>query len=288
MVKNKAESVKQRLLNYARQNGQVYNNVLITYGLQRLIYRLSISKHENDYILKGGMLVTQWTVDNVRPTKDLDFLGFGDDDADRIVAVFTEIMNIEGEDGLVFDTENLTATPIRDDQNYGGIRLKTKAYLDKTEIVITIDIGFGDAITDPEYRIEYPSVLDFPAVKLRAYPPESVIAEKFQAVVALGLINGRMKDYYDLWNIPNAIPINEAKLDNAIRATFERRGTDIPLERPPGMSVEFIEDEQKVRQWAAYSESVNLEGVSLREVIENSWAYIDLSCGRIRKASEKN
>ncbi|MFC3052360.1 nucleotidyl transferase AbiEii/AbiGii toxin family protein [Kordiimonas pumila] len=286
MVKVSPVSIKQRLHNHARSSGRVYNTVLIAYGLQRLIYRLSVSKHANDYILKGGMLVTQWTLDSVRPTKDLDFLGFGDSDADHLIDVFSEVMELDGDDGLNFDTATLAATPIRDTQDYGGIRLKTTAYLDKTKIPITIDVGFGDAIVDPDYRIDYPSLLDMPPATLRAYPPESVIAEKFHAVVALGLINSRMKDYYDLWSIPQALALNEDMLDKAIAETFKRRGHAIPTTCPPGFSDMFAEDAEKKRQWAAYAESVNLENVSLQRVTEEIWDYLAPACARICKREE--
>lgn len=279
--KDLAASVRQRLLNLSRTKGQIFDVVLVTYGLERLIYRLSISDHRNNFVLKGGMLVTFWTEDENRVTRDADFLAHGESTEAHLKTVFTEVMNIQVDDGIVFDAAALAAAPIRADQEYGGMRLKTIAHIGTTRIPITIDIGFGDAIAEPEYTIDYPSILDMPSARIRAYPPATVIAEKFQAIVDLGLANGRMKDYYDLWAIPNAMAIEPAALDAAIRATFERRNTNIPSEMPIGLSAEFASDEQKAAQWKAYAASIDLNGLSLEIVIETIWTCIGPSCQRI-------
>lgn len=281
--KDVAASVRQRLLNLSREEGRVFDVILVTYGLERLIYRLSVSDHRNSFVLKGGMLVTIWTEDENRVTRDADFLGYGESTEDHLKTVFAEVMNmnIEIDDGLVFDAAALTAAPIREDQEYGGVRLKTTASIGTTRIPITIDIGFGDAIAEPGYTIDYPSLLDMPSANIRAYPPATVIAEKFQAIVDLGLANGRMKDYYDLWAIPNTKAIEPVELDAAIRATFERRGTDIPGEPPVGLSPEFVNDDQKTAQWTAYAASIDLDALSLDAVVETIWSYIGPACKRL-------
>ena len=279
--KNMVASVRQRLLNLSRDEGRVFDVVLVTYGLERLIYRLSVSDHRNSFILKGGMLVKLWTEDENRVTRDADFLGHGESAEDHLKAVFAEILSIETDDGLVFDTDAITASPIREAQEYGGVRLKTTAYIGRTRIPITIDIGFGDAIADPGYTIDYPSLLNMPTANIRAYPPSTVIAEKFQAIVDLGLANGRMKDYYDLWAIPNAKEIEPAELDAAIRSTFKQRGTDIPSEPPVGLSAEFVSDDLKAAQWAAYATSIDLNSLSLGTVVETIWSYIGPACERL-------
>jgi predicted nucleotidyltransferase component of viral defense system len=232
--KNIAASVKQRLLNKARAQGRGFDILLVRFALERLLFRLSQSPHRDNYILKGGMLVTQWLDHDNRETRDADFLGFGEADVETIKATFAQIMAIAGEDGLEFDTGALTATTIREETEYGGIRLKTNAYLERTRIPVTLDIAFGDALTDTSQTIDYPSLLDMERPNIRAYPPAQVIAEKFQAVVAVGLANGRMKDYYDLWAIPKAMPIDDQALDTAIAATFERRAT--PMVEVDGLS----------------------------------------------------
>jgi predicted nucleotidyltransferase component of viral defense system len=232
--KNIAASVKQRLLNKARAQGRGFDILLVRFALERLLFRLSQSVHRDNYILKGGMLVTQWLDHDNRETRDADFLGFGDADVETIKAVFAQIMAIASDDGLDFDTGALTATTIREETEYGGIRLKTNAYLERTRIPVTLDIAFGDALADASQTIDYPSLLDMERPRIRAYPPAQLIAEKFQAVVALGLANGRMKDYYDLWAIPKAMPIDDQALDTAIAATFERRTT--PMVEVDGLS----------------------------------------------------
>ena len=201
---NSPASVRQRLLNLAREKGQVFDVVLVTYGLERLMYRLSISEHRDSFVLKGGMLVTLWIGDENRVTRDADFLGFGDASEERLISVFSEVMSQQVDDGLVYDIDNLTARAIREEQQYGGIRLRTVANLGKTRIPIVVDVGFGDATIAPDFTIEYPTLLDMPAASIRAYPPASVVAEKFHAIVTLGLVNSRMKDYYDLWAILNS------------------------------------------------------------------------------------
>lgn len=284
---NMAKSVKDRLLNIARQEGRVFDVLLVRFALERLLYRLSVSQHRERFVLKGGMLVTVWVEDDNRVTRDADFLGHGDPDPERLAADFREIMAIESDDGLVFDLDALAATAIREEMEYGGTRLKTSAYLEKTRIPVTIDIGFGDAMADATQQLDYPTLLDLPAPSVRAYPPATVIAEKFQAMVALGVLNGRMKDYYDLWAIPRALEISDADLDAAITATFERRRTAIPTEKPPGLSAEMVDDEVKKRQWRAYAASVELENVSLESIIDKVWGLVGPSCARIvAKAAE--
>jgi len=284
---NMAKSVKYRLLNIARQEGRVFDVLLVRFTLERLLYRLSVSEHRDRFVLKGGMLVTVWVEDDNRVTRDADFLGHGDPDPERLAADFREIMAIESDDGLVFDLNALVASAIREEMEYGGTRLKTAAYLEKTRIPVTIDIGFGDAMADATQRLNYPTLLDLPAPNVRAYPPATVIAEKFQAMITLGVLNGRMKDYYDLWAIPRALEIADDDLDAAITATFARRQTAIPMERPPGLSAEMVGDEVKQRQWRAYAASVELENVSLESIVDKVWGLVGPSCARILAKAAK-
>ncbi|QGN54060.1 nucleotidyl transferase AbiEii/AbiGii toxin family protein [Novosphingobium sp. Gsoil 351] len=278
---NIAKSVKDRLLNIARQEGRAFDVLLVRFALERLLYRLSISPHREQFVLKGGMLVTAWIDDDNRVTRDADFLGFGDADPHKLIADFRGIMVIEGGDGLVFDTGALTATAIRDEMEYGGVRIKTAAYLERTRISVIIDIGFGDAMAVTPQQLDFPTLLDLPVPRIRAYPPSTVIAEKFQAMVALGVLNSRMKDYYDLWAIPRNVVIAPEDLDAAILATFTRRGTAIPTERPPGLSTETTQDQAKRRQWSAYAKSLELEGVAFGTVADAVWAYVGPSCERL-------
>jgi predicted nucleotidyltransferase component of viral defense system len=282
--KNIAASVKQRLLNKARAQGRGFDILLVRFALERLLFRLSQSPHRDNYIRKGGMLVTQWLDHDNRETRDADFLGFGDADVETIKAVFAQIMAITSEDGLDFDTGALTASTIREEMEYGGIRLKTNAYLERTRIPVTLDIAFGDALTDASQTLDYPSLLGMERPSIRAYPPAQVIAEKFQAMVALGLANGRMKDFYDLWAIPKAMPIDDQALDTAIAATFERRTTPIPRERPSGLSAAMAEDAAAQQRWRAYAESLELPVPDFADVLEDIWALLAPSCKKLNAA----
>lgn len=281
--KNVAASVKGRLLNLSRQQGRGFDTLLVRFALERLLFRLSQSLHRNDYVLKGGMLVTQWLDHDNRETRDIDFLGFGADEEAAIKAIFAEIMTIDAADGLVFDVDALAASAIREEMEYGGVRLKTSAYLERTRIPVTLDIGFGDALADATQSIDYPSLLGMEQPNIRSYPPEAVIAEKFQAVVALGLANGRMKDFYDLWAVPKSLPIGEAALDAAIAATFARRETAIPRLRPVGLSAAMAEDAAAQQRWKAYVASLELPPVELGQVIDEIWANLEPSCTRLVK-----
>jgi len=274
------------LLKLSRAEGRVFDVVLVRFALERLLYRLSLTSHRERFILKGGMLVTIWLEDDNRVTRDVDFLGHGDADAGKLVQDFQEIMSVDAEDGLVFDVGALTAAAIREEMEYGGTRLRTFAYLERTRIPITIDIGFGDALADATQELDYPTLLDLPAPRVRAYPPEAVIAEKFQAMVNLGILNGRMKDYYDLWAIPRTMTIAAENLDAAIAATFERRRTAVPTERPPGLTAEMVESADKQRQWRAYTYSIGLEAVPLQEVVDVVWDLVGNSCARLTSQTD--
>src|SRR5690606_15230284 len=160
--KNMAASVKARLLTMSREQGRAFDLLLVRFALERLLFRLSLSPHRDNYVLKGGMLVTQWLKHDNRETRDIDFLGFGPDDKASITAIFAEIMTIETGDGLVFDVDALAASAIREEMEYGGIRLKTSAYLERTRIPVTLDVGFGDALADATRAIDYPSLLNEP------------------------------------------------------------------------------------------------------------------------------
>ena len=280
-VSNLPASIREKLLNLARAENQVFDVILVRYGLERFLSRLAQSEHRDSYVLKGGMLVTAWIDDGNRVTRDADFLGFGEAGEQDLLHRFRTIMSKEDNDGLRFDTEALRATTIREQGEYGGIRLMTTAFLGNTRIPITLDIGFGDALADPTQFIDYPTLLGSAPPRVRAYPPATVVAEKFQAMVSLGVVNTRMKDYYDLWTIPKVMPIAADDLDAAIQATFNRRQTAIPTTRPPGLSDEFYNDAGKQQQWAAYARSINLDDIALGEVVEVIWDYIGRSCGRL-------
>ncbi len=199
-IKNVGASVRARLLSLAQRQGADFQLIVTRYALERFLYRLGVSPYRDRFILKGAMLFAIWLDDPYRPTRDVDFLGFGDNETEAVAEIFRKVCAVEvADDGVVFDVNKLRAESTREDTDYGGIRVQTQATVGGARVPIRIDIGFGDVVTPRPAEIEYPALLDAPPPKLRAYPKETVVAEKFEALVSLGHSNSRMKDFYDLW-----------------------------------------------------------------------------------------
>jgi hypothetical protein len=248
---NIGASVRARLLDRARAERSDFQILLTRYALERLLYRLSVSPHRDRFILKGAMLFVTWVAEPFRPTRDLDLLGHGDSDAEAIAETFRAICAQRvADDGVTFDVAALTAAPIREDVEYGGVRVRTTATIAGARIAIQVDIGFGDAITPAAIDIDYPTLLDAPVPHLRAYPVETVVAEKFEALVTLGVANSRLKDFYDLWVISRTFELRQAALVEAVQRTFERRGTILPSNIPVGLTDEFVV--AWAAQWRAF------------------------------------
>lgn len=225
---NRAASIKARLLNLARQSQSDFLLVLGRYAAERFLYRLSISSVADRFVLKGAALFRIWSDTEYRPTRDIDFLGFGPSDPESIRVLVETVCAVPcQEDGLAFDTANIAVNGIRDDLTYGGQRVKLTAYLEKTRIPVQLDIGFGDAITPEAIEADYPTLLGHPAPRLRTYPRETVVAEKFEAMVKLGPANSRMKDFWDLAVLSEGFTFSFDTLASAVRATFDRRGTPL-------------------------------------------------------------
>ncbi len=250
--KNLAASVRHRLANVAERAGADFQQILSSYAIERFLYRLSVSKHGKDFVLKGATLFTLWEGFPHRQTRDVDLLGFGDKSIERLIEVFQEILTSPvPDDGLTF-SKDVTGEPIRAVQEYGGTRMNLIANLGNARITVGVDVGFGDKITPPPKEVEFPTLLDFPKPKVRVYPVETVVAEKLQALVTLGIANSRMKDFFDLWHIARNTDFDGEKLSAAIRGTFERRKTVIPSETPVGLSAEFSGNPMKQTQWRAF------------------------------------
>ncbi|MBU4174904.1 MAG: nucleotidyl transferase AbiEii/AbiGii toxin family protein [Actinobacteria bacterium] len=257
---NVAASVRRRLLNIIRETGDDANLVWTCYANERLLYRLSVSEYAGDFVLKGAMLFMAWTGQSHRPTVDMDFLGYGEDSSERLTEVFRNVCAVGVEpDGLEFRADSVKATPIREEHEYHGQRVTLTAFLGKARITIQVDIGFGDVLTPRARKINYPTLLDFPAPRIRACPRETVVAEKLQAMVILGIANSRMKDFYDLYVLARDFEFNGATLTRAIKATFTRRGTGIPSETPLALTEEFGQDDMKSVQWKAFIRKSGLE-----------------------------
>lgn len=246
-------SVRARLGTLAREKGINLELLLVRFVHERLLYRLGQSKHRQRFILKGAMLQTVWLVDPFRPTRDLDLLGHGDSEPETLRATFREILAIECDDGIIFDLDALAVEPIRQETDYGGLRVETTAQIAGARVKIQIDLGFGDAITPDASEIDYPVLLDQPAPRIRAYPKETVVAEKLQAIVMLGASNGRMKDFYDLWMMSRHFAFEGALLAKAIAATFTCRQTPLPTDIPVGLSQNFGTDADAIRRWGFFT-----------------------------------
>jgi hypothetical protein len=254
-LKNIHASIRQKLLNLARERNEDFGLILTKYGLERTLFRLSKSKYREVFILKGALLFELWTQQRYRPTRDADFLATGDNSPERFVRIFREISAIEmEEDGLRFDPKTVKAERIREDADYEGVRVTFIAFLEKAQIPIQIDIGFGDAITPGPVQTEYPALLDSSRPQLLAYPRETVVSEKLEAMVKLGIANSRMKDFHDLHSLSTTFEFSGKTLADAVRATFKRRGTELPHGGVPlAFTAEFYKDENKVKQWNAFS-----------------------------------
>ena len=268
-IKNMGASVRGRLLKISKERGQTFDLLLTRYVLERLLYRLSTSNHKDNFVLKGAMLVTTWLDNAHRPTRDVDLLGFGSPEPEAMLAVFQEICVLKADDGVTFDVDALSIDGNREDLAYGGLRLTTNAEIGGAKIRVVIDIGFGDAIEPGLNEIELPVLLDLPAPRLRAYPKETVIAEKFQAMINLGRANSRMKDFYDIWFLAKMFEFNDDHWARAIKATFERRETEIPGDVPDALSEAFSQDEQKKKQWSAFISGILQDPVALDVVVSD-------------------
>ena len=258
--RNLAASVANRLRQRSRQLGEDHQYVLMRYGVERLMYRLSQSRYAEDFIVKGAMMFLVWAGTPYRPTKDLDLLAVGSASIERLADVFRELCAVPVvDDALVWLPESVTVEAIREDAAYQGVRVRLEARLAKMKIRLQVDIGFGDALTPKPQPAEFPPLLDFPAPRLVMYARETAIAEKFEAMVKLDLENSRMKDFYDIWLLSREFEFDGTTLGAAITATFQRRKSDLAATVPVALTVEFAEHPLKVRNggrsWGAGASS---------------------------------
>lgn len=265
-----AQSIHQRLLNIRDKTGEDFNSLLTRYGLERLLYRIVLSKHSDRFVLKGAMLFQLWHNVPGRPTRDIDLLGLGNPSHEQLERVFQDACTVPFEaDGLRFDPDSIKAEDIRDDQEYFGIRIRLHGFLNTARIPIQIDVGFGDAVTPAPQEIDYPTLLDLPSPRLRAYHPATVIAEKINAMVVHGFLNSRMKDFYDVYILLCHMHLDDELLAKAMRATFDRRKVSLPKEMPVAFAPEFLENGTKETQWKAFLNRSKLSGfeLTLTEVV---------------------
>jgi len=261
---NISASVKARLQNVAATRGEDFNLLLLRYGIERLLFRLSQSPHADRLLLKGAMLFVVWDEKTHRPTRDLDLLGFGSTEKADLIRVFAAVAAVPVvDDGIVFDPESVQADDIREDNAYGGVRIRLLGKLGTAEVPVQIDVGAGDVVTPAPESATFPVLLDFPAPKIRTYPVYTVVAEKFEAMVKLGIANTRMKDFYDIWFLARRFEFDGPTLRKAIDATFARRQTNLPP-LPEALTDAFANDPTKQVQWAAFLRRNSLSGVPAR------------------------
>lgn len=250
---NVAASVRARLLDVAKAQGVDFNQVLVRFALERILYRMTLSQHADRFLLKGALLFTLWYDMPHRATRDADLLGFGASDLVSVAETFRDIAAVAVDDGIAFDPASVTVEEIRKEAGYGGVRVIIAGELAKARCKTQIDVGFGDAVTPAPVDSVYPVLLDdLPAPKLRAYPTYTVIAEKLHAIALLGMTNSRLKDYFDLSVLLERETLDTDLLAQAIKATFERRGMSVPDAVPIGLTDEFAHDSSRQSLWLAF------------------------------------
>ena len=260
VVTNIKASIRDRLRNKAKETNRPFAEVLQYYGMERFLYRFGRSKYADKFVLKGALLFTVWQIPERRTTLDIDFLARYDNQVASIETVIRHVCDVSVEsDGLIFDAKTIQGRKIKEDADYEGVRVKFMGFLERSHIPMQIDMGFGDIVYPKTKVIDYPVILDFPKPHLKGYPPESVISEKFEAMIKLGLLNSRMKDFYDIWLMMRQFNFNGSNLVEALKRTFEHRKTNIPAGNP--LFVEEIYDEKSDRQilWKAFLRKGNIK-----------------------------
>lgn len=251
-VSNFAASVHARLQNRARDSKRPFQEMLQYYAMERFLYRLSTTSHRARFVLKGALMLHVWDAPLARATKDVDFLGHLDNSLENLERVVREVCNADVEpDGMMFDPATVKAGRIKEDADYEGVRVRFVGLLGKARVAMQLDVGFGDVVTPSAQDITYPVLLDFPAPTLAGYPRETVVAEKFHAMVYLRTLNSRMKDFYDVWLLARQFTFDGAVLASAITATFNNRKTAIDV-APIAFTPDFTEQRSTLAQWTSF------------------------------------
>ena len=270
-------SVRQRLLNQARSQGRPFQELLQYFAMERFLYRLAKSPFADRFILKGALLLTAWRAPVARPTMDIDLAGRTNNELEHIRSLVGEICEFTTEpDGIEFAAGSIEVQRIKEDAEYEGVRVRFIATLAKARIPMQIDIGFGDVIVPRPIEIEYPAMLEFPPPVLMAYPKETVVAEKLEALTVLGLLNSRIKDYYDIALLARLYPFDGDLLAEAIRSTFRHRGTTIDA-TPVGLTEAFSADPARAVQWRAFVRRSRFESESgLDEIVAQVRRFVSV------------
>ncbi|MDE7259657.1 MAG: nucleotidyl transferase AbiEii/AbiGii toxin family protein [Lachnospiraceae bacterium] len=264
-----AMSVKDRLKKQAVKDGKTMQDKLVTFGLERIIYRISVSPYADRLTLKGGIfLYALFDGEYARVTRDIDLLAQHiPNDADEIKKIFQYIFSIECDDAIRFDMDTLEVINITEFKEYHGVKVSVMGYLDRTKVPLSIDIGFGDVIYPKKMKIDFPVLLDMEVPKVYTYSIYSVIAEKFEAFVSLGLANSRYKDFYDIYVLACGYDFEGAELKNAIVETFSHRGTG--FDDIVAFEDDFTEDVTHQNRWKAFiKKKKTLPQVDFKETME--------------------
>jgi len=264
--RNIAASYRAKLLNLAQERGEGFQFFLGRWVSERFLFRLGRSEHRDQFILKGAMMFVAWNGKLHRPTQDVDLLGYGNPEVGEVAQRIREICAEPVDDGIVFDREGIRSEKIREDAEYEGVRVRVPASLDGARVLLQIDIGFGDLVEPAPARLTFPVLLPLDPPIVRGYPPETVIAEKFQAMVMLGIGNSRMKDFFDIWTLARTHNFSLQSLGRSVRQTFERRRTPLPSTTPVALSEGFLLDENKQTQWKAFGNRSGLDLPTLQSV----------------------
>ena len=285
-VRNVAGSHRAKLLTLARSRGEDFQFLLSRWVVERFLYRLAGSAQKDTFVLKGATLFLAWEGRLHRPTKDLDLLGFGSPDVDDVTRRIRDVCAVQADDGIVFDLGGIRGERIKEDAEYEGVRVRVPASLDGARVSMQIDVGFGDLVDPPPAELTFPVLLPLDAPVVRAYPPEAVIAEKFHAMVILGIANSRMKDFFDIWTLAQTHGFAIETLAGSVRSTFERRRTPLPETVPMALTGEFHEDHSKQTQWAAFGKRLGLRDLSPLPLIGGQIAaFLMPVLGAIRAAN---
>lgn len=260
-------SIHQKLLNLRDKANRPFNELLQHFFIERFLYRLSQSKYKDRFILKGGLMLKLWYGIEARPTKDIDMLGRVNNSIDNLKTIVKDIISVDvPDDGIVFDPDTIVGEEIRKDSEYQGVRIILKGNFDKIPVHVQIDFGFGDVVSPKPNWIDYPQLLNFGQPRLQVYTPESLIAEKYHAIVYLGEYNTRMKDFYDIYLLAQNNTFDGDILSTAILATFHNRSTIIPNTTPVALSEGFYQDKEKLKLWKAFLEKSNLAYIDFEQV----------------------
>jgi len=276
--KNLEASIHARLKQEAEGQGKPFAELLQYYGMERFLYRLSKSEYVDKFVLKGGLLIYGWNIPLRRPTRDIDFRGYLENSEKAVLRAIKDVIReTVPEDGVAFDARTIHVEQTQIDADYEGIRVKFTGYLGKARIPMQIDIGFSDVLASRVERVQYPTLLDDAKTpRLKSYPKESMVSEKFHAMIRHGQLNSRFKDYYDLWLMAENFEFEAQALQKAIEKTFAKRQTAVPVERPIGLTTEFAETNRE--RWTKFLDKSSLQSKDVQDfvdVVERIWAFIE-------------